>query len=353
MKLFTSSDNEKMVSIVVAAYNVDKFIVECVQSLMNQTYEDVEIICINDCSSDNTKKKLESLLEQNPGLIVINNEENIGVSNVRNKGIELAKGKWICFVDGDDYAAPDMVELMVKKSLEQEADVVIGSYYSVDNERVKYESFYSNNQLPLDHERMQIDAIIGIQGLNTSVGVPWGKLYDRKVLIDNQIWFVPGLKRMQDMVFNLAVFQMAKKIELVFNPVYYYRLHRKSSMHAFDDSFIETGEKIISEIKCFSDRYSKEWESVLGIKAMQLVVEATKLYCLGVNNEISYFSKREYIKRANQSLFKNKFDHSGCLGRNIKEKIVFFMLKNELYEPFFFLCKIKNDSFRNKGRFGT
>ena len=98
------------ISIVVAVYNAEKTINKCIDSLLNQTYDNTEIILVNDCSKDGSLKICEECAKQNENVTVVNNSHNLGVSATRNNGIEVATGKYICFVDSDDYVEPNYLE---------------------------------------------------------------------------------------------------------------------------------------------------------------------------------------------------------------------------------------------------
>ena len=114
------------ISVIVPAYNIELYIGKCIDTLANQTLDDLEIIIINDGSTDRTedviKKKIEKYSDKN---IVLFNKENGGQSDARNYGIKNATGDYIAFVDGDDYVEPDMFEQMYKKVLEYPYDIVM------------------------------------------------------------------------------------------------------------------------------------------------------------------------------------------------------------------------------------
>lgn len=102
------------VSIIVPVYNVGKFLAKCLESLVGQTFKNIEIICINDGSTDNSLEILNSFAGKDERIILVN-QPNQGVSKVRNCGLEMAKGKFLLFIDGDDYIASDFVENFMPK----------------------------------------------------------------------------------------------------------------------------------------------------------------------------------------------------------------------------------------------
>lgn len=111
-----------MVSIIVPVYNIEKYLPHCVKSLLNQTYEDIEILLVNDGSTDGSGKLCNSLAASDRRIQVVH-KENGGLSDARNAGLDKAAGDWVLFVDGDDYLAPDAVELLMKE-VEKDVDFV-------------------------------------------------------------------------------------------------------------------------------------------------------------------------------------------------------------------------------------
>lgn len=100
------------ISIVVAVYNAEKTLKKCVDSLLNQTYNNIEIILVNDCSKDNSLDICNEYSKVNDNVKVISNERNSGVSNTRNNGIDNSTGEYICFVDSDDYVESNYIEVL-------------------------------------------------------------------------------------------------------------------------------------------------------------------------------------------------------------------------------------------------
>ena len=116
-----------LVSIVIPVYNAASFIRRCVESALAQTLQDIEVICVDDCSSDNSKEIVESIVD--PRLKVIIFPQNQGVSAARNAGLEAAKGEYVYFLDSDDWLDPDYLEAMWQMAERHGDDVVINSNY--------------------------------------------------------------------------------------------------------------------------------------------------------------------------------------------------------------------------------
>lgn len=141
-------NNMPKASIIIPVYNAEKTLPYCLESILNQTFEDFEIILINDGSKDNSQKILEDYQMQYPNKIRLYSQKNLGVGNTRNKGIKLAKGEFLFFVDNDDYLDSDYLETFIKEIQGSNSDMVIGGYkrVDIDNNKILYRKDTSDNQ---------------------------------------------------------------------------------------------------------------------------------------------------------------------------------------------------------------
>ena len=122
---------QKLVSIIVPVYNCERFLPECIDSLLAQTYENIEIICVNDGSTDKSSQLLANYATKDNRIHLIS-QENAGPGPARNRGIELATGEYITFFDADDWCKPSLVESAVKRIDETQADMVVLPYNVFD-----------------------------------------------------------------------------------------------------------------------------------------------------------------------------------------------------------------------------
>ena len=121
------------ISIIVPVYNVDKYLKRCVDSLLKQTYENIEIILVNDCSPDNSAQIISEYEMSDSRVKGITQPQNMGVSAARNRGLEEASGEWIAFCDGDDWYLPEFCEEMLNSAKENGSDFVICDYQLVSD----------------------------------------------------------------------------------------------------------------------------------------------------------------------------------------------------------------------------
>ena len=214
------------ISIIVPIYNSERFIADCIESLINQTYQNIEIILIDDGSSDNSYeicKKYQSLDSR----IILISQVNSGVSIARNKGIKVATGQHIMFVDSDDYVDKRLCELLISRNKESRNDMVFCSY-----SRVNFKS-REINKLPRYNRRNNISSLQDLGGANfrffyLNLYSPVCKLY-RSELVEN-ITFNSELSLGEDLLFNLDFLEKCDKISFVNEALYFYRIGERNSL---------------------------------------------------------------------------------------------------------------------------
>jgi glycosyltransferase involved in cell wall biosynthesis len=200
-------------SIIVPAYNVADYVIDCLDSICNQqTGYAFEVIVVNDGSTDSTEVLLEEYQKNHD--IRLYKQENQGNSVARNRGIEIAYGKYILFVDSDDLLLPGAIENLLHMAVEANADIVQGSYYRFSGKRDYYQEFIIPER-ELDKKSKDIDYIMGF---------PWGKIYKRdlwkKVRYPVGCWF-------EDTVVKCIVLYLADKVMTCNKLVYAYRVNEK------------------------------------------------------------------------------------------------------------------------------
>lgn len=188
------------VSIIVPFYNVEKYIEKCLQTLVNQTLEDIEIILVNDGSRDGTEEIAKKYQEQYPQKIKYLEKENGGLSDARNYAIPYAKGEYVAFLDSDDYVENTMYEEMYNKALQENSDYVECDFLWEYPDKVKKDKRipYSNKKEMLTNVRV----------------VAWNKLIKREILEKNNISFPKGL-RYEDIEFTYKLIPYLNKVSYV------------------------------------------------------------------------------------------------------------------------------------------
>lgn len=209
------------VSVIVPVYNVEKLLSRCLDSLVGQTLEDLEIIIVNDCSPDGSRHIAEEYQQKYPQkIILIDTPENMRQGGARNIGMRIARGEYIGFVDSDDWVELDMFESMYKKAIENLVDVVACDYDRTDGKKAVP---YKGVDIAVPAETEVLRKTLLLNG-----GVIWCKIYRKSLIIDNQIFF-PEYKFYEDLMWTLLIAFYVSSIDLV-NKVYYHNFVNLNSV---------------------------------------------------------------------------------------------------------------------------
>ena len=230
------------VSIIVPAYNAEKSIEQCINSIESQTYENMEIIIINDGSTDNTKKVCENLKNKYKNILVIN-QKNMGVSKSRNVGIDNATGDYIMFVDSDDFVDENIIESMLKN---RENDLVISNYKRYYNEKKII------NNIQIEEKKYSIEEFLeDFWNLYNCylINSPCFRLYKRNIINLNGIRFNPKYELGEDLIFNLEYLNYCKKIYVSSKCMYNYRYSDNSLTTKYRENYLMIQFKLIKFIE--------------------------------------------------------------------------------------------------------
>ena len=205
------------ISVIVPIYNVEPYIHQCVDSIINQTYKDLEIILVDDGSPDNCGKICDEYAAKDDRVKVIH-RPNGGLSAARNSGLDVATGEYIAFVDSDDYIACNMYSDMMEFMLKHKLDIVVCSSYRVKNSKIKEEKYTYEEEILLKPEFMP-------KALTTSFIPAWNKLYKADVVGDIRY---PVGRKFEDSATTYLMFEKANIIGVLDIPYYYYRVNENS-----------------------------------------------------------------------------------------------------------------------------
>ncbi len=209
------------VSVILPIYNVEKYLPKCLDVLLAQTLQDIEVICVNDESSDNSLQILENYAAKDDRIKIIN-QQNSGPGVARNNGIKAAKGEYIAFCDPDDWLAPNACEILYNKAKETGATLV--EYAIMVHEEGRNKKQLKNNF----YEQEITDISQNFPIIFRGVSAAWNKFCSAQLLKNNNILFSEGYC-CEDLIFSVSVRYHAKKIIYINQPLYNY-LHRKSSI---------------------------------------------------------------------------------------------------------------------------
>lgn len=263
------------VSIIVPVYNTAKYLSMCIESLINQTLKDIEIILINDGSTDESESIIKKYKDKRIKYI---SKKNEGIGKTRNLGIEESNGEYLAFIDSDDYIEPNFCEVMYNKAIKDECDIVICDYYKDINERleeVKFASFKDTNL----KENPEIINLINLG--------PCNKIYKKDLFKNQKNRFVENLKY-EDAPFVCRLLLSAKKIGKIDECLAHYVIHEKSETTTRDERIFDIL-KITDIIVKDLEKYDYMHEAMINLVVMILT---------------DYTIQQRYIKRKSS---RNKF----------------------------------------------
>ena len=216
----------ELVSIIVPIYNAEKYLPRCIDSLINQTYENIEIILINDGSKDSSLAICNEYKLKDKRIVVVN-QENSGVGKTRNRGIDLSKGEYIVFVDSDDYANTNLVETLVNEAKKNNADYVLGSISLLKDGSAIGVATLDNN---IYNVKEYIENVLIKKTINYVCGAPYSKLFKSEIIKKNNIRFNNKLTYAEDFLFNVTYLEFATKIVTSSEVLYNYVLFNNNSL---------------------------------------------------------------------------------------------------------------------------
>ncbi len=215
-----------LVSIIVPVYKAENVLYHCVDSILSQTFDDFELILVDDGSPDNSGKICDDYAAKDERIKVVH-KGNDGVSMARNTGIEHSSGKYICFIDSDDYIRNDYLEnLIYAKTNNPQYDNIWCKFRTVDN----YKEELSPKGIEIAVEEYSVKDIMTLHEMWLDAG-PYCKLYDREIIINNHIFFPTDITLGEDLSFNFCYLDNTNgKIAVINNTLYYYYTGDQNSL---------------------------------------------------------------------------------------------------------------------------
>lgn len=322
-----------MISVVVPVYNAENNIENCIKSILKQTYQDYELILINDGSTDGSLKICQKYVQKDKRVRIIS-QTNRGVSETRNVGIRNAKGEYIQFIDSDDEITADMLELMVAEMQNSDVDIVICGYNEILTRQTNtvipdkkgiMDIRELNDNYPNIFERFLLNAV-------------WNKLY-KKNKIKN--FFVQNLSMGEDLIFNLEYMKQISTISFIDKPLYQYYVYENSLTRKFREDYIDIAEKLYLESKKFCDKYNlvkQGYRDISNIFIKFLFYGFSDLY---INKKLTNREKKACLDKW---IHNSNVTHAICMATlsSPKEKLVIWMVKKRYVGLLHLLMLIKS-----------
>lgn len=311
----------ELVSIVVPIYNVEQYLEKCVESICRQTYENLEIILVNDGSPDQCGQMCEEYAKKDNRIKVIH-KKNGGLSDARNSGVKLATGKYLLFVDSDDYIAKDLVEKTVTVAEKNNCDMVLYDYYYVEPDNVEIRSTIvpANKVISLEQEHTLLLAA-------TSA---CAKLFNREFYVKANCPFPQGIY-FEDLATTSIFFMRAKRVYYLKEPLYYY-INRENSIMTGKNFEKSSHDKLVA-LEHILSAYKKEGKYEEYRQELEYLVfaneyfEPSKVLALAGEDGEYLENYRKYMYETFPDIHNNKYVKN--MGK--KDKIHLWILDHKQY----------------------
>ncbi|MBQ7759550.1 MAG: glycosyltransferase family 2 protein [Acidaminococcaceae bacterium] len=301
------------VSIIVPVYNVELYLEKCILSLINQTYKNIEIILIDDGSTDKSGKICDEYCQRDNRIKVFHNKNN-GVSHARNYGINNSCGDYIAFVDSDDYVDKKYVERLIGGIETEEYDLVVCRYFTIDYVRRKTIEHNINGTLT---NKFYDD----YSKIVNFIGGPVFKIYKSSIIKHNKLNFPENMSYSEDRVFNNKFFRYVNKYKFIDEALYYYSSRDNNSLSKIrnEKNYVSALYELYDLKKFLDSKNIKERELILGDSIVN-----TMLNFSGYLVSNGYEEFRDNIKR-----FKELMPHKRFNFATKKKNRIFYLLKKE------------------------
>lgn len=236
---------EPLISVIVPVYNVEKYVEECIESILNQTLKNIEIIIVNDGSTDKSNELVNNLANKDNRITVIN-QSNKGLSMARNVGVDLAKGEYVSFIDSDDWIEKSMLEEMYKSAKNNNCDIVQCQIKNIKN-NIPTRKLLDKSDIKKYIKRQLIAGKLSTYA--------WDKIYKRKFLKDNNLYF-ENKPRFEDWYFIMKAVSKMSRFMAIDNQFYNYRTNEGSLSKRYYNNY----EDLIIELQEKKYEYMKAWE---------------------------------------------------------------------------------------------
>lgn len=337
-------NNCELITVVVPVYNVEKYLERCLNSVVKQTYTNLEILLIDDGSTDCCSKICDEWAKKDNRIRVVH-KKNAGLGMARNTGIDKATGKYICFFDSDDYIDSRTIEHATQILEKEKADLAVFGYFDISNNGeivqthipVEKIEVYKGKQIQKELlkkslERKKYD-------INLSA---WSALYSMKMIRDTNWKFVSERNIISEDVYSLMEFYgNLNKVVLLNEALYYYCENEGSLTHTFVENRFKRINHFYIECTALADRmnYDIEVKKALAHPYIANIIGALKLL---VDSQLEEKEKNKIIKNLlNDRVFIKALDNINTSNESIQRKILFFFMKTKMHIVCKWIIKLK------------
>lgn len=330
-------DKKNKVSIIIPVYNASKYLDKCIESLINQSYKKIEIIIIDDGSTDNSLEIIQSYASENDNIRYYS-QNNQGVSSARNKGISLSSGEYIFFIDADDWVEREYIEKMVE-NVGEDTDFVYCDWIIESKEKNIIDSVmkYGFNNSEEASELLEFYII------NRAGCAPWGKLFKKSIIDKNKIRFLKNLPIAEDYLFIINYLTKSNKIKYVSIPMIHYNCNIIGANKKIRFDYVNLQFSILNELENILEQSGK-----LLSENIRRSYEISKLK---IYSDMIFYMKKIYInkdecinniliisKKIRESYNINILKQSDI---NVKEKIIIKLAYKNYVKLIYMIIRVK------------
>lgn len=322
-----------MISIIIPVYKAETFFDECVSSILAQSYEDFELILVDDGSPDKCPELCDKWAATDSRIKVIH-KSNGGVSSARNSGLEIASGDYICFVDSDDTLPENGLHILMKSIEQRNVEVVFGAFQFQYGDRLLPHA----SRLPEGKYQFKYVLKNFIDDGTLSgflLGSTCAALYKREIILKNHLRFVEGLKNNEDGLFNFELALLANSFAVINTPVYNYRQdNAPSKPNRMNENFGEKVFDILDMKEWPKDKYEYD------IQKARRKVTLAWWDILHFATDYSLFKSLVFIrKKITQPNVRKGINYMRPEKMNLYKRVIFYLMKYRLCFTFYFLLK--------------
>jgi len=339
-----------LLSIIVPVYNAEKHLPCCIESILCQTYRNLELILINDGSSDLSGQICNEYAKEDTRIIAVH-KKNAGVSEARNDGIKISSGMYLQFVDSDDSIDEDMTEILMDAALHNGSDIVICGFKRIYHKTGKSVPIsYFQPEMNLEFERFL--TIYDDLYLTGYLNAPWNKLYKANVIKDNKIYFNPKLDLGEDLIFNLDTYKKCNNFAILdlcpYNYVNYdtgenlknrYRPHMYEIQNLLFNQVIALYNKDLNNYSIQINKLKQAYIRTLIIGVIPYIAIHTSL------KNYNTFKEKVMTVRRDETLKEHRIINYKSNSK--QERLLVFFLRHDKYLSLFLYTKIK-ELLRNR-----
>lgn len=327
------------ISVIVPVYNCEKYLSQCIQSIIEQDEKEIEIILVDDGSTDGSSSICDEFARKDERIIVVH-KENEGVSVARNKGLEIAKGKYIAFVDADDYLDSKIYSTAYNEMENNNLDLIIWNYnFDRDGRIVTNENFPETCIVEGEDAIKNVSATVlcpvvcDLPTLNNKIvgmGFPWNKLYRLDIIKNYNIRFTKGIILYEDVLFIYEYLKNAKKVELLNQAIYNYRINQDGATLKYKPEIMKSNNIFLEKIYKYKEEMNNNQINAFWSRIIRCYGNIFTYYLCNKKKNSSTIKEMKYVL-ISQPIYKEAINNVKFKALTKKQIILVILTKMKLF----------------------